>query len=189
MVHFQVFPDSAHQSEFERYQGHIKLDDKFPFHGAHGRLTYNLHDKNWIPHIGINNPSNCKADTKNKEYQGYCNPTTRTQETIVWFPDDTCTTFQVAKIPARMIKVHQKYFIVSIFFEYVNPDQLRHSNFKFRNIHNIESKLTRFQKYPETEFACKYTKPLRNSCRIPTRFRHENRKINYTSNGIISLNQ
>ena len=69
MVIFQVFPDSAHQAELERYQGHIKLVDKYPFHGAHGRLTYVLHDEKWIPHIGINNPSNCKADTKNKGYQ------------------------------------------------------------------------------------------------------------------------
>ena len=43
----QVFPASAHQVEFERYQGYIKLDDKHRFHGAHGRLTYDLHDKNW----------------------------------------------------------------------------------------------------------------------------------------------
>ena len=69
LVKFQVFPDSAHQAELERYQGHIRLDSKYPFHGAHGRLTYDLHDKNWIAHIGINNPSNCKADTKNKGYQ------------------------------------------------------------------------------------------------------------------------
>ena len=69
MVNFQIFPDSAYQAELERYQGHIKLDDKFPFQGAHGRITYDLHDKNWIAHIGINHPSNCKADTKNKCYQ------------------------------------------------------------------------------------------------------------------------
>ena len=69
MVHFQIFPDFAHQSELERYQSHIKLDNEFPFHGAHGRLTYNLHDKNWIPQIGINNSSNCKVDTKDKRYQ------------------------------------------------------------------------------------------------------------------------
>ena len=56
--------------------------------------------------------------------QGYCDPTTRTQATIVWFPEDTCTTFQVAKIHARMIKFHQKIFIESIPFEDVNPDQL-----------------------------------------------------------------
>ena len=30
----------------------------------------------------------CKND------QGYCDPTARTQATIVWFPEDTCTTFQ-----------------------------------------------------------------------------------------------
>ena len=40
------------------------------------------------------------------------------------------------------------------------PDQLRHSNYHFRNIHSIENKLTRFQIYPEMELACKYTKPL-----------------------------
>ena len=66
IVNFQVFPDSVHQAELERYQGHIKLDEKY---GAHGRLTYDIHDKHWIPHIGIIDPSNCKADTKNKGYQ------------------------------------------------------------------------------------------------------------------------
>ena len=95
-----------------------------------------------------------------KNEHGYCNPTTRTQAAIVWFPEDTCTTIQVAKMHARMIKFHQKFFIESIPFEDVNLDQLRHSNLKFGNINNIESKLTRFQIYPETELACKYTKPL-----------------------------
>ena len=66
IVHFHVFSDSVHQAELERYQGHIKLDDKYPFNGAHGRLTYDPDDKHWIPHIRINDPSNCKADTKNR---------------------------------------------------------------------------------------------------------------------------
>ena len=65
IVNFQVFAGSVNQAEHERYQGHIKLDEKYPYNGAHGRLTYDIHDKHWIPHIGINNPSNCKADTKN----------------------------------------------------------------------------------------------------------------------------
>ena len=69
MVKFQVFPESALQAELERYQSHIKLDDKFPFHGAQGRLPNDLHGKNWKPRIGINNPSNCKADIINKGYQ------------------------------------------------------------------------------------------------------------------------
>ena len=30
--------------------------------------------------------------------QGFCDPTTCTQETIACFPEDTCTTFQVAKM-------------------------------------------------------------------------------------------
>ena len=42
----------------------------------------------------------------------------------------------------------------------MNPDHIRKKNFKFRNIRNIENKLTPFQIYPETELACKYTKPL-----------------------------
>ena len=121
IVHFQVFADSVHQAELERYHGHIKQDEKYPYNGARGRLTYDIHDKHWIPHIGINDPSNCKADTKIKGYQeimffdwkiqlekvqltrglsdntmiyqgirlpckndqGYCDPTTRTQATIV----------------------------------------------------------------------------------------------------------
>ena len=36
-------------------------------------------------------------------------PTTRTQATIVWFPEETCSVFQVPKIHARMIKFHKKY--------------------------------------------------------------------------------
>ena len=133
LVNFQVFLDLAHQAELEKHQGHIRLDTKVP--EARGRLTYDLHDKIWIARLGINNPSNFKADAKNKEYQeimffdwkiqfekvqdtrdlkddtilhqgirlfrkndqGYCDPTTRTQATIVWFAEETCTIFQVAK--------------------------------------------------------------------------------------------
>ena len=69
MINFQIIPGSAHQADFEQHQGHIKLDDKYPHHDAHGRLAYDLHNKNWISHIGINNPSNCTADTKNIAYQ------------------------------------------------------------------------------------------------------------------------
>ena len=39
LVNFQVFSDSVHQSQLERHQGHIKLDEKYPYNGAHGRLT------------------------------------------------------------------------------------------------------------------------------------------------------
>ena len=198
LVNFHVFPDVAHQAELEKHQSHIRLDTKFPFYGSLGILTDDIHDKHWIPHIGINNSSNCKADTKNKGYQeimffdwklqlenvqltrdlkddtilyqgyklpckndqGYCDPTTRTQAIIVWFPEDTCTTFQLAKIHGRMIKFHQKSFIESIPYENVNPDQIRTTNHKFRNIHNIEKNLIRFQVYPETELACKYNKRI-----------------------------
>ena len=80
------------------------------------------------------------------------------KQKMLWFPDYTCTTFQVAKLHARMIKFHEKYFIESIPYEQVNPSHRRSAN--FRNIHNIENKLTRFQIYHETEFACKYQKPL-----------------------------
>ena len=40
-----------------------------------------------------------------------------------------------------MIKFHQKYFIESILYGDVNPEQIRTKNYKFRNIHNIENKL------------------------------------------------
>ena len=63
LVNFQVFPE-AHQAGLEKQQGHIRLDTKLSFHGAHGRLTYDLNDKNWIPHIGINTTSYCKAAKK-----------------------------------------------------------------------------------------------------------------------------
>ena len=57
-----------------------------------------------------------------------------------------------------MIKFHEKYFIESIPYEQVNPSHKRSTDFK--NIHDIENKLTRFQIYHETEFACKYRNPL-----------------------------
>ena len=94
----------------------------------------------------------CKND------QGYCDSTTRTQATIVWFPEDTCTTFQVAKIHARMITFHEKYFIESIPYEQINPSRKQSTD--FRNIDNKENKLTRFKIYQETEIACKYRNPL-----------------------------
>ena len=28
---------------------HVQLDEKFSYHGAHRRLTFDLHDENWIP--------------------------------------------------------------------------------------------------------------------------------------------
>ena len=115
------------------------------------QLTRNLKDDT-IFYQGIQLPC--------KNIQGYCDPTTRTQATIVWFPEETCTVFQVAKIHARMIKFHQKCFIESITFEEVNPDRISNNNNKFRNLHNIENKLTRFQIYPETELACKYKKSI-----------------------------
>ena len=113
------------------------------------QLTRDLSDNTMI-YQGIRLPS--------KNDQGYCDPTTRTQATIVWFPEDTCTTFQVAKIHVRMIKFHEKCFIESIPYEHVNPSRKQSTDFK--NIHDIENKLTRFQIYQETEFACKYSNPL-----------------------------
>ena len=59
-----------------------------------------------------------------------------------------------------MIKFHQNYFGESIRYENVNPDQIRQISYKFRNIHTIENKLTRFEIYPNTELACKCTKPF-----------------------------
>ena len=42
----------------------------------------------------------------------------------------------------------------------MKTDRIRQCYMKFRNIHNIQNKLTRFQNYPETKLACKYNKPL-----------------------------
>ena len=66
------------------------------------QLARDLRDDTII-HQGITLP--CRND------QGYCDPATRTQATIVWFTEDTCTTFQVAKIHARLIKFYQNFFL------------------------------------------------------------------------------
>ena len=57
-----------------------------------------------------------------------------------------------------MINFHEKYFIESIPYEKVNPSE--RGSTKFRNITNIQNKLTSFQIYNETEFASKYKNPL-----------------------------
>ena len=57
-----------------------------------------------------------------------------------------------------MIKFHEKYFIESIPYEQVNPSRKQSND--FRNIHDIENKLTRFQIYQETEIVCKYRNTL-----------------------------
>ena len=59
-----------------------------------------------------------------------------------------------------MIKFHENCFNESIPFDNFNPSQIRSRNFKFRNIHDIQNKITRFQIYHETEFACKYQNSL-----------------------------
>ena len=41
LVYFQVFSDSVHQAELERYQGYIKLDEKYPYNGAQ-LMTYTI---------------------------------------------------------------------------------------------------------------------------------------------------
>ena len=40
-----------------------------------------------------------------KKNQGFCDPTLRTRATLVWFSEDTCTPFQVAKTQAKLIKL------------------------------------------------------------------------------------
>ena len=65
------------------------------------QLTRDLTDNTMI-YQGIRLP--CKND------QGDCDPTTRTQATIVWFPEDTCTTFQVAKKKRSNDKISRKIF-------------------------------------------------------------------------------
>ena len=57
-----------------------------------------------------------------------------------------------------MIKFHEKQFIEPIPYEQVNPSRKQSND--FRNIHDIENKLTRFQIYQETKFACQYRNPL-----------------------------
>ena len=59
-----------------------------------------------------------------------------------------------------MIKFHQKYSIESIPDDKVNPEKIRQKNQLFKDVNNIENKLTRFQLYPETELACKYNTPI-----------------------------
>ena len=58
------------------------FDWKIPI--AKVRLTRDLKEDTLL-YQGIRLP--CKND------QGYCDPTNRTQDTIVWFPEGTCSFF------------------------------------------------------------------------------------------------
>ena len=135
------------------------------------QLTWDLKDDTII-YQRIRLP--CKND------HGFCDPTIRTQATIVWYPEDTCTTFQVAKIHERMIKFHQKYFVESIPHENVKSAKITHSNYKFRNIRNIEknwhvSILTRKQNL-HVNTTNHFIKHNIQKFLIWTSFRHEYRK-------------
>ena len=55
-----------------------------------------------------------------------------------------------------MIKLHQKYFIESILYDKVSPDEIRQNRNCYYNIDGMENNLTRFQIYFETELACKH---------------------------------
>ena len=119
------------------------------------QLTRDLKDDT-ILYQGIRLP--CKND------QGYCDPTTRTQATIVI----------LSNLLSNQFFLSNQCFIESILYEDVNPDQIRTTNHKLRNIHNIENKLTRFQVYPETELACKYNKPIYKTQYSEIRVEYEN---------------
>ena len=70
-------------------------------------MTY-IHDKHWIPHIGINDPSNCKADTKNKRYQEIMFFDWKIQlEKVQLTRDlsDNTMIYQGIRLPCKMIKV------------------------------------------------------------------------------------
>ena len=84
-----------------------------------------------------------------------------------------------------MIKFHQKYFIESIPYEAVNPDQIRSTNLKFRIILIIENKLTRFQIYPETELECKYNQPIYKTQNSKSLVEYENGLDMNTGNLIV----
>ena len=95
-----------------------------------------------------------------KNNQEYCDPSTRTQATIVWFLEDTCTTFKIAENHARIIKFYQKDFIHLISFEKINPDRFGSNGQNYKVIDGIEKKIWGLQIYPETEVECFYPKPL-----------------------------
>ena len=96
----------------------------------------------------------------NKICQFFCNPTTWTQATIDCFPEDTCTTFQVAKNQARMVNFHKKNYRIKYYRQkYPWSKQIKPTEIK--KIKMIKKKkLTIFQVYTETEIVCKYPEPL-----------------------------
>ena len=109
-----MIPPIAKQIQKKGYQEIMFFDWKIQFEKV--QLTRDLTDDT-ILYQGIRFP--CKNE------QEFCDSTTCTQATIVWFPEETCTVFQVARIHARMVKIHRKIFIESIPFEQVNSIQRR----------------------------------------------------------------
>ena len=50
---FHMFSDFNHQRQLEHNQGHIELEGKYPYHGAHGRLGFDHHVEKLIWFNGI----------------------------------------------------------------------------------------------------------------------------------------
>ena len=73
-------------------------------------------------------PNCIKKDSyRCKNVQGFCDPTTKTQATLVWLHEDTCTTFQVSENHTRMIKFHRKNFIEFKSFKKINLIESTHN--------------------------------------------------------------
>ena len=89
-------PSNCKADPKKRYQEIMFLDWKIQLKKV--QLTRDLKGYT-IFYQGIRLP--CKTD------QDFLDSITRIQATLVWFPEDTCTTFQLAKIHARMINFHQ----------------------------------------------------------------------------------
>ena len=79
----------------------------------------------WKVQKKVQSTHDLKDDTKlfqvirlpRKNNQGCCDRAiTRTQASIVRFPEDQCTTFQAAKIHTRMIRIYLKFFKSNLFY-------------------------------------------------------------------------
>ena len=116
---------------------------------------------------------------------GYCNSITRTQATIVWYPKNTCTTFQVAKFYARTLKFYKKVLLnqsllkkstrigLDLIIKSIKLLMVLKTNKNFFKFSVKQKSLVNIQ----NQFFKNTI--LRNFCQVQKKFGQENRKNKY----------
>ena len=94
---------------------------------------------------------------------GFCKPTILTPYTIVWFPEDLCLIFTINSFIGKMSKIHNRYWLETEHFfniTYNKNAPPTYSSLPNDNSNSDQTRLSRFEIFPNTNFFCNKPTPL-----------------------------